>query len=90
MHLQFHVTVYVYVKCFVFKELFISYGSYEKVLSGSKTCKEAEFSGDHGTSVGIAHPFYWMIILIIFEAKFLCRNNRVQNYIYTCMYRYMQ
>ena len=38
--------------------------------------------GDHGTSVGIAHPFYWMIILIIFEAKFLCRNNRVQNYIY--------
>ena len=45
MHLQFHVTVYVYVKCFVFKELFISYGSYEKVLSGSKTCKEAEFLG---------------------------------------------
>ena len=46
MHLQFHVTDYVYVKCFVFKELFISYGSDEKVLSGSKTCKEAEFLGN--------------------------------------------
>ena len=54
----------------------ISYGSNEKVLSGSETCKEAKFLRPIELQLELLIRFYWIIILIIFEAKFLCRHTQ--------------